>query len=51
MLDPPPRSAHARFDAGFGQRFLVTVDTEEEFDWARPLSLISGWRYALSCSR
>jgi hypothetical protein len=38
MLDPPPRSALARFDPAFGQRFLVTVDTEEEFDWARPLT-------------
>jgi hypothetical protein len=38
MLDPPPRSAHARFDPAFGQRFLVTVDTEEEFDWTQPLA-------------
>ena len=38
MLDPPPRSALARFDPAFGQRFLVTVDTEEEFDWTRPLT-------------
>ena len=38
MLDPPPRSAHARFDPAFGQRFLVTVDTEEEFDWNEPLT-------------
>jgi hypothetical protein len=26
-----------RFANGFGQRFIVTVDTEEEFDWDRPL--------------
>lgn len=38
ILDPPPHSAIARFDPAFGQRFLVTVDTEEEFDWARPLT-------------
>ena len=38
ITDPPPRSAHARFSPAFGQRFLVTVDTEEEFDWSRPLS-------------
>jgi hypothetical protein len=38
MLDSPARSAHARFDSSFGQRFLVTVDTEEEFDWAKPLA-------------
>jgi hypothetical protein len=38
ILDPPLRSASARFEPGFGQRFLVTVDTEEEFDWSRPLA-------------
>src|SRR5690606_30826738 len=38
LTDPPPRSAFARFVPSFGQRFLLTVDTEEEFDWARPLS-------------
>lgn len=38
MTDPPPRSALARFDGSFGQRFLVTVDTEEEFDWEKPLT-------------
>lgn len=37
IIDPPPRSAQARFDPAFGQRFLVTVDTEEEFDWGQPL--------------
>ena len=26
-----------RFRAGFGQRFIVTVDAEEEFDWRAPL--------------
>jgi hypothetical protein len=25
-----------KFAPGFGPRFLVTVDTEEEFDWAKP---------------
>jgi hypothetical protein len=38
ITDPPPRSALARFKPGFGQRFLVTVDTEEEFDWDQPLT-------------
>src|SRR5690606_23399320 len=38
ITDPPPRSASARFDPAFGQRFLLTVDTEEEFDWAKPLT-------------
>jgi hypothetical protein len=33
---PSPGDA-VRFRAGFGQRFLVTVDTEEEFDWSAPL--------------
>lgn len=27
-----------RFEPGFGQRFLLTVDTEEEFDWGKPLN-------------
>jgi len=38
IADPPPRSAFARFGPAFGQRFLLTVDTEEEFDWDKPLS-------------
>lgn len=37
LIDPPPPGAVARFDGGFGQRFIVTVDTEEEFDWDQPL--------------
>ncbi|MBO9517091.1 MAG: polysaccharide deacetylase family protein [Porphyrobacter sp.] len=38
MIDPPPRPAYARFDPAFGCRFLLTVDTEEEFDWTRPIT-------------
>jgi hypothetical protein len=38
ITDPPPHSALARFDPAFGQRFLLTVDTEEEFDWTKPLA-------------
>jgi len=38
LTDPPPRSAAARFDPAFGQRFLLTIDTEEEFDWDEPLA-------------
>jgi hypothetical protein len=34
---PPPQNRKARFKPDFGTRFLVTVDTEEEFDWAKPL--------------
>jgi hypothetical protein len=36
MLVPPPASAAARFASGFGQRVLLTVDAEEEFDWRAP---------------
>jgi hypothetical protein len=36
--DPPPRGRKARFAPDFGCRFLVTVDTEEEFDWSKPLA-------------
>ena len=38
IIDPPPPSAIARFEPTFGQRFLLTVDTEEEFDWTKPLA-------------
>lgn len=38
ITDLPQDSAFVRFDKDFGQRFLVTVDTEEEFDWRKPLS-------------
>ena len=37
LLKRPDLSALASFAPGFGQRFLVTVDTEEEFDWTAPL--------------
>ncbi|MEJ2457277.1 MAG: polysaccharide deacetylase family protein [Novosphingobium sp.] len=37
LLDIPGPAASAVFREGFGQRFIVTVDTEEEFDWAAPL--------------
>lgn len=36
MLVPPPASAAARLAPGFGQRVLLTIDTEEEFDWGAP---------------
>ncbi|WP_343033264.1 polysaccharide deacetylase family protein [Altericroceibacterium indicum] len=38
IIDAPPVSALAQFQNNFGKRFLLTVDTEEEFDWAKPLS-------------
>jgi hypothetical protein len=34
----PERRDFVRFSAAFGRRFLVTVDTEEEFDWERPFA-------------
>lgn len=37
ISDLPPATAQAGFAAGFGQRFVLTVDTEEEFDWTRPI--------------
>jgi hypothetical protein len=33
---PPPPGSRARFAPTFGRRFLVTVNTEAEFDWAGP---------------
>jgi hypothetical protein len=34
---PPPATARARLDEGFGRRFVLFADLEEEFDWAKPL--------------
>lgn len=36
MLKPPLASASARLSPEFGQRVLLTIDTEEEFDWRAP---------------
>jgi len=36
MLNPPAAGNTAAFASGFGQRVLLTVDTEEEFDWNGP---------------
>ena len=38
LLEPPGKDAAATFGTDFGQRFIVTVDTEEEFDWNAPLA-------------
>ncbi len=38
ITDLPAPSQLVRFPAAFGQRFLLTVDTEEEFDWNQPIS-------------
>lgn len=35
MLAPSP-SLYVDFPASFGRRVIVTVDTEEEFDWTKP---------------
>lgn len=34
----PRKPDFVRFRESFGQKFIVTVDTEEEFDWGAPLS-------------
>jgi hypothetical protein len=36
MLAVPPAGRTAAFAPAFGQRVLLTVDTEEEFDWTGP---------------
>ncbi|WP_324742571.1 polysaccharide deacetylase family protein [Tsuneonella sp. CC-YZS046] len=36
ITDLPRETAFARFHEGFGQRFILTVDTEEEFNWNAP---------------
>ena len=38
VCDPPGQDAIARFGSGWGQRSLLTVDTEEEFDWGAPFT-------------
>lgn len=37
ILAVPSPEDRVSFAPGFGQRFIVTVDTEEEFDWGKPL--------------
>lgn len=36
LIDPPEPGSAVRFPPEFGQRSLLTVDTEEEFDWNGP---------------
>ena len=38
LLERPSAPDFVRFAEGVGQRFLVTVDTEEEFDWSAPIT-------------
>jgi len=37
ITDLPAPNQQVQFPAGFGQRFILTVDTEEEFDWGKPI--------------
>jgi hypothetical protein len=37
IRDIPAPDDFVRFAPGFAPRFIVTVDTEEEFDWSKPL--------------
>lgn len=41
ILNRPAAGQFAAFREGFGQRFLVTVDTEEDFDWDAPMDRTS----------
>ena len=38
ITEPPPPGRAAAFAPGFGTRSLLTVDTEEEFDWSGPFT-------------
>ncbi|HNJ47388.1 MAG TPA: polysaccharide deacetylase family protein [Novosphingobium sp.] len=38
ITDLPDPTEFARFKPGFGSRFILTVDTEEEFDWTKPIA-------------
>ncbi|GGD88972.1 hypothetical protein GCM10011515_05810 [Tsuneonella deserti] len=38
ITEPPRPGSSARFPADFGIRSLLTVDTEEEFDWSGPFT-------------
>lgn len=38
ITDLPAAERFVRFKSGFAQRYVVTVDTEEEFDWSGPFA-------------
>jgi hypothetical protein len=38
ITDLPAPADFVRFQPGFGTRFILTVDTEEEFDWSQPIA-------------
>ena len=37
ILEMPQAADFVQFDPSFGTRFVLTIDTEEEFDWSQPL--------------
>jgi hypothetical protein len=41
ILGMPTEMDFVRFDRTFGTRFVLTIDTEEEFDWSKPLDRTS----------
>jgi len=41
LLDAPRAADFVRLRADFGKRFLLIVDTEEEFDWSAPFNRAS----------
>lgn len=41
ILRMPAEADFVRFAADFGTRFVITIDTEEEFDWSKPLDRTS----------
>lgn len=48
ITDLPGEQDIVRFHPDFGQRFIVTVDTEEEFDWRQPLRASGHTLHSLS---
>lgn len=38
MISPPPARSMAKLAPEFGRRVLLTIDTEEEFDWNGPFT-------------
>jgi hypothetical protein len=38
IIDLPSPADFVRFQPDFGARFILTVDTEEEFDWSQPIA-------------
>lgn len=41
VLHMPSEADFVRFAPDFGTRFILTIDTEEEFDWSKPLDRTS----------